>query len=85
MPLFDDYRELLKSEIADTTNVGGRHGGAITAALFLSEFTGARPWAHLDIAGTAWNDESRPYLPKGPTGVGVRTFVRLALELAAAP
>jgi leucyl aminopeptidase len=80
MPLFDDYREQLKSEIADFTNTGGRPAGSITAALFLKEFTGGRPWAHLDIAGTAWAEEARPYLPKGPSGVGVRTLAELAFE-----
>jgi leucyl aminopeptidase len=78
MPTFDDYREQLKSEIADFTNTGGRPAGSITAALFLKEFTGGRPWAHLDIAGTAWAEEARPYLPKGPSGVGVRTLAELA-------
>jgi leucyl aminopeptidase len=78
MPLFDEYREQLKSEIADFSNTGGRPAGSITAALFLSEFTGGLPWAHLDIAGTAWADESKPYLPKGPTGVAVRTLAELA-------
>jgi leucyl aminopeptidase len=79
MPLFDDYKEQLKSEIADFTNTGGRPGGAITAALFLKEFTGDLPWVHIDIAGTAWAEESKPYQPKGATGVGVRTLVELAL------
>jgi leucyl aminopeptidase len=79
MPVFDDYKELFKSEIADFANTGGRAGGAITAALFIKEFTGDLPWAHLDIAGTAWVEDSRPYLPKGPTGVGVRTLAELAL------
>ena len=65
MPMFEEYRDQLKSEIADFTNTGGRPAGAITAALFLKEFTGGLPWAHLDIAGTAWAEESRPYLPKG--------------------
>ena len=82
LPLVDEYRELLKSEIADTTNVGGRYGGSITAALFLMEFAGDLPWVHLDIAATAWNEEARPYLPKGPTGVGVRTLTALAAALA---
>jgi leucyl aminopeptidase len=82
MPLFDDYREQLKSEIADFTNTGGRPGGAITAALFLKEFTGDLPWVHLDIAGTAWAEEVKPHQPKGPTGVGVRTLVELALDAA---
>jgi leucyl aminopeptidase len=80
MPLFDDYREQLKSEIADFTNTGGRPAGSITAALFLSEFTGGLPWVHMDIAGTAWAEESKPYLPKGPTGVAVRTLAELAFE-----
>jgi leucyl aminopeptidase len=78
MPLFDEYREQLKSEIADFANTGGRPAGSITAALFLSEFTGGLPWAHLDIAGTAWLEESKPYLPKGPSGVAVRTLAELA-------
>jgi leucyl aminopeptidase len=79
MPVFDDYKELFKSEIADFSNTGGRAGGAITAALFIKEFTGNLPWAHLDIAGTAWVEDPKPYLPKGPTGVGVRTLAELAL------
>jgi len=79
MPVFDDYKEQLKSEIADFTNTGGRPGGAITAALFLKEFTGNLPWVHLDIAGTAWAEEPKPYQPKGATGVGVRTLAELAL------
>jgi leucyl aminopeptidase len=83
MPLFDDYKDQLKSEIADFTNTGGRPGGAITAALFLKEFAGDAPWAHLDIAGTAWAEEAKPYQPKGATGVGVRTLVELALDAAA--
>ena len=79
MPLFDDYKDLLKSEIADFTNTGGRPGGAISAALFIKEFAGDLPWAHLDIAGTAWAEDARPYQPKGATGVGVRTLAELAL------
>ena len=79
MPVFDDYKEQLKSEIADFTNTGGRAAGATTAALFLKEFTGDLPWVHIDIAGTAWAEEPKPYQPKGPTGVAVRTLVRLAL------
>ena len=78
MPLFDDYKDQLKSEIADFTNTGGRPAGSITAALFLKEFTGGRPWAHIDVAGTAWADEAKPYLPKGPSGVAVRTLAELA-------
>jgi leucyl aminopeptidase len=80
MPLDDDYKEYLKSAFADLSNVGGRWGGAVTAAYFLKEFAGDTPWAHLDIAGTAWLDDAKPYMAKGPTGVGVRTFVNLALN-----
>jgi leucyl aminopeptidase len=80
MPLFDDYKELLKSEIADFTNTGGRAGGAISAAVFLKEFAGDVPWVHMDIAGTAWAEDSKPYQPKGATGVGVRTLAELALD-----
>jgi leucyl aminopeptidase len=82
MPVFDDYREQLRSEIADLSNIGGKAAGAITAAIFLKEFTGGLPWAHLDIAGTAWCDEPQPFQPKGPTGVAVRTLVGLALGSA---
>ena len=78
LPMFDEYKDQLRSEIADMVNTGGRLGGAITAALFLSEFTNGLPWAHLDIAGTAWNEETKPFMPKGPTGVGVRTLIELA-------
>jgi len=81
MPVFDDYKDLLKSEIADFTNTGGRAGGAISAALFIKEFTGGLPWVHMDIAGTAWAEEAKPYLPKGATGVGVRTLAELALDV----
>jgi len=82
MPVFDDYKEQLKSEIADFTNTGGRAGGAITAALFLKEFSCDTPWVHIDIAGTAWAEEAKPYQPKGATGVSVRTLVELALDAA---
>jgi leucyl aminopeptidase len=78
LPIHEDYLEQLKSDIADMANVGGRPGGAITAALFLKEFAGGLPWAHLDIAGTAWVDEPKPYAPKGATGVTVRTLAELA-------
>jgi leucyl aminopeptidase len=80
MPLEDDYKEYLKSAFADLANVGGRWGGAVTAAIFLKEFAGDTPWVHLDIAGTAWLDESKPFLAKGPSGTPVRTLVRLATE-----
>lgn len=78
MPLFDEYKDQLKSEIADMINSPGRPGGSITAAMFLKEFTGGLPWAHLDIAGTAWADETRAWAPKGATGVMVRTLVEVA-------
>jgi leucyl aminopeptidase len=80
MPLEDDYKEYLKSAFADLANVGGRWGGAITAAIFLKAFAEDTPWVHLDIAGTAWLDESKPFLAKGPTGLPVRTLVRLAMD-----
>jgi leucyl aminopeptidase len=78
LPLVEEYRDQLKSEIADVANVGGRPGSSITAALFLKEFSGGLPWAHLDIAGTAWAEDAKPYQPKGPTGVAVRTLAELA-------
>jgi leucyl aminopeptidase len=82
MPLFEEYREQLKSDIADMSNTGGRPAGSITAAMFLKEFSGGLPWAHLDIAGTAWADDPKPYLPKGPSGVAVRTLAELACGAA---
>jgi leucyl aminopeptidase len=78
LPLFEDYKDQIRSEIADLLNTGGRPAGSITAALFLKEFSGGLPWVHLDIAGTAWAEESKPYLPKGPSGVAVRTLAELA-------
>ena len=79
MPLDEEYKEQLKSPFADLPNIGTRWGGAITAAMFLKQFADPTPWVHLDIAGTAWLEETKPYMPKGPTGVGVRTMVRLAV------
>jgi leucyl aminopeptidase len=79
MPLPEEYKEQLKSEIADIKNTGDRYGGAITAALFLTEFLDATPWVHLDIAGTASSSKGSGYSVKGATGVGVRTLVELAL------
>ncbi len=78
MPLFDDYKEQLKSEIADMLNSPGRPAGAITAAMFLKEFAGSGPWAHLDIAGTAWAEDSKPWQPKGATGAMIRTLIEVA-------
>ena len=80
MPLEDDYRDYLKSAFADIANVGGRWGGAVTAAMFLKEFAEETPWVHLDIAGTAWLDDEKPHLAKGPSGVPVRTLIRLAVD-----
>jgi leucyl aminopeptidase len=78
LPLWDEYREMVKSDIADVKNVAGRMAGSITAAAFLETFVGSYPWAHLDIAGTAWSGKSpRAYESKGATGVGVRLFVQL--------
>ena len=78
LPLFDEYKESLKSEIADMLNSPGRPAGAITAAMFLKEFVGTTPWAHLDIAGTAWAEDARAWTPKGATGVMIRTLVEVA-------
>jgi leucyl aminopeptidase len=78
MPIDEEYKEALKSDFADLHNIGGRPGGSVTAAMFLKDFVSDLPWVHLDIAGTAWLDDAKPYLAKGASGVGVRTFVRLA-------
>jgi leucyl aminopeptidase len=75
LPLWSEYRKQLKSEVADMMNVGGRAGGTITAAWFLREFVGDVPWAHLDIAGTAYGTEPLPYQRKGAYGVPVRLLV----------
>jgi leucyl aminopeptidase len=82
LPVDDDYRELYKSPIADLANTGGRYGGAITGAMFIGEFAGDTPWVHLDIAGTRWSNEEKPYRAKGPTGHGVRTLVQLLTDLS---
>lgn len=83
LPIDDEYRDLYKSSIADIANTGGRYGGAITAAMFVGEFAGDTPWAHLDIAGTRWSNEEKPYRAKGPTGVMIPTLVHLVESLAA--
>jgi len=75
MPVDDEYREMIVSDIGDIKNTGGRAGGAITAAMFLKEFAGDTPWIHLDIAGVAWMDEQKPWIAKGPSGVAVRSIV----------
>ncbi len=78
LPAWDEYAEQIKSEIADVKNTGGRPGGTITGGLFLTYFIDDKPWVHLDIAGTAWVDDAKPFLAKGPSGMCVRTFVELA-------
>jgi leucyl aminopeptidase len=84
LPLYEPYRKLIDSEIADVKNVGKRYGGAITAGLFLREFVGDVPWVHLDIAGPAFTDRGGDYWGKGGTGVPVRTLVRYVLNQAGA-
>ncbi|PLX84893.1 MAG: leucyl aminopeptidase [Desulfuromonas sp.] len=75
LPLWDDYAAQLKSEVADVKNIGGRPAGTITAAAFLQKFASDFTWAHLDIAGTAWEEKGRAYIPRGGTGVGVRLLL----------
>ncbi len=82
MPVDDEYREMLKSNIADMMNVGGRWGGAVTAAMFLKEFVGDTPWIHLDIAGVAWMEDAKPWIAKGPSGTPVRSLVEFVQDLA---
>ncbi|HET8781779.1 MAG TPA: leucyl aminopeptidase [Pyrinomonadaceae bacterium] len=77
LPLDKEYSKQIKSDIADIKNVGGRKAGTITAAAFLKEFADGISWAHLDIAGTAWGDDAKPYRSKGPTGIAVRTLLRI--------
>ena len=79
LPLWDDYRDLMKSDIADVKNSGGRPAGSISAGWFLREFVDGFPWAHLDIAGTAYTERDEPGRVKGPTGMGVRLFTELVL------
>jgi leucyl aminopeptidase len=80
LPLDDEYREIIKSSIADIVNSGGRWGGAVTAAMFLKEFAEETPWIHLDIAGVAWMEETKPWIAKGPTGVAVRSLVEFVRD-----
>jgi leucyl aminopeptidase len=82
MPLGDAYDKQIKSDIADMKNVGGRPGGSITAAQFLQRFANGKPWAHLDIAGTAWSSKDGATVPKGATAFGVRLLDRLVAEMA---
>jgi leucyl aminopeptidase len=83
LPLYDEFHDQLRSSVADIKNIGGRPGGAITAAAFLSNFTDDVPWVHLDIAGPAWTQEGtyeRSYNPKGATAFGLRTIIKLLAE-----
>jgi leucyl aminopeptidase len=83
LPLDKEYSKQIKSDIADIKNVGGRKAGTITAAAFIKEFADGISWAHLDIAGTAWGDEAKPFRSKGPTGVAVRTLLNFIEREAA--
>ncbi len=85
MPMDEEYKDYLKSAFADLPNIGGRYGGSITAAWFLREFADPTPWIHLDIASTAWLDDAKSWLSKGPTGVAVRSLAELALDWQALP
>src|SRR5215468_6657570 len=80
LPLDDEYKEQIKSNIADIMNTGGRWGGAVTAAMFLKEFAEDTPWIHLDIAGTAWMEDTKPWIAKGPSGIAVRSLVEFARQ-----
>ena len=84
LPLDKEYTKQIKSDIADIKNVGGRKAGTITAAAFLKEFAEDTSWAHLDIAGTAWADDTKPYRAKGPTGIAVRTLIQIVERTAGA-
>ncbi len=80
MPLWEEYFEQLKSDVADMRNIGGRGGGMITAALFLSKFVGNCPWVHLDIASTDWSERERAYVPKGPSAIGTRLLLQYLID-----
>jgi leucyl aminopeptidase len=81
MPLFEECKEYLKSDVADLKNAGGKGGALLSSASFLSEYAGEIPWVHLDIAGTAWAEKERPYIPKGASGIGVRLLSTLLKDL----
>jgi len=83
LPLDEEYKEVIRSNIADIVNSGGRYGGAVTAAMFLKEFAEDTPWLHLDIAGTAWTEENKPWIAKGPSGIAVRSLVEFARNFGA--
>ncbi|MGH7230556.1 MAG: leucyl aminopeptidase [Nitrospiraceae bacterium] len=82
MPLWDEYFEQLRSDVADMRNIGGRGGGMITAALFLSKFVADCPWVHLDIASTDWSERERAYISKGPTAIGTRLLIQFLIDEA---
>ena len=82
LPLDDEYKENIKSTIADMVNSGGRWGGAINAAMFLKEFAEDTPWIHLDIAGTAWMEDQKPWISKGPSGIALRSLVEFVKSFA---
>src|ERR1035437_1245963 len=82
LPLDDEYKEHIRSSIADIVNSGGRWGGAITAAMFLKEFAEETPWIHLDIAGTAWMEDQKPWIAKGPSGIALRSLVEFVRSFA---
>jgi len=83
LPLDDEYKEQIRSSIADIMNSGGRWGGAVTAAMFLKEFAEDTPWIHLDIAGTAWMEDQKPWIAKGPSGIALRSLVEFVKGFAA--
>jgi leucyl aminopeptidase len=82
LPLDEEYKDNIKSTIADIVNSGGRWGGAINAAMFLKEFAEDTPWIHLDIAGTAWMEEQKPWIAKGPSGIALRSLVEFVKSFA---
>jgi leucyl aminopeptidase len=84
LPLDEEYKESIRSGIADIVNSGGRWGGAVTAAMFLKEFVNSTPWIHLDIAGVAWMEENKSWIAKGPSGIAVRSLVEFVRSFEAA-
>jgi leucyl aminopeptidase len=85
LPLDNEYGEQIRSNIADIMNTGGRWGGAVTAAMFLKEFVDDTPWIHLDIAGTAWMEDNKAWIAKGPSGIAVRSIIEFVRDVAANP
>ena len=82
LPVNDEYLDMTRSSIADLVDTGGRWGGASTAAAFLREFAEDTPWLHLDIAGTAWTEEAKPWIAKGPSGIAVRSLVEFVRDFS---